>query len=124
MVDRTLTKPTWLIQGLKIHIHGILYVITFTMMKNNVLNDIYSMLLGCPWLWDAKVTHDWGNNLISIESSGTICPIMTTKHLDNNTKHLEVLFYYNFVNGVTYEEEDMLLAAELNLFIISTIILP
>ncbi len=120
MVNQTLTKPIGLIGDLKIHIHGILYVI---MMKNNVLDASYSMVLGCPWLRDAKVTHDWENNLISIEGNGTICPITKTKHLDNNTKHLEVFFCYNFVNGVTNEEEDMLLVAELNLFIISTIIL-
>jgi len=34
------------------------------------------------------------------------------------------LFYYDFVNGIIDEEEDMLLAAELDLFTIGTIILP
>jgi hypothetical protein len=27
-------------------------------MKNNILDANYSMLLGRPWLWDAKVTYD------------------------------------------------------------------
>jgi hypothetical protein len=44
--------------------------------------------------------------------------------LGNNTKRLEVLFCYNFVNGVTYEEEDMLLVVKLDLFTINTITLP
>jgi hypothetical protein len=58
MVDQNLTKPIGLIQDLKIHIHGILYIVTFTVMKDNILDVNYSMLLGRPWLQDAKVTHD------------------------------------------------------------------
>jgi len=38
MVDQTLTKQVGLIQDLKIHIHNISYVITFIVMKNNVLD--------------------------------------------------------------------------------------
>jgi len=34
------------------------------------------------------------------------------------------LLCYNFVNGVTYEKENVLLATKLDLFVISTIILP
>ncbi len=124
MVDQTLTKPIGLIRDLKIHIHGILYVVTFIMMKNNVLKASNSMLLGCPLLWDVKVTHDWGNNLINIESNGTIHTITITKHLDSNTKCLKVLLCYNFVNIVTNEEKNMSLAVELDLFANGTIILP
>jgi hypothetical protein len=98
-----------------------MYVVTFTMMKKTILDSNYSMLLGCPWLQDAKVTHDWGNNLISIEGNGIICTIAVIKHLDNNTKCLAVLLCYDFVNIVTNEEED-LLVVESNLFI--TITLP
>jgi hypothetical protein len=56
-------------------------------MKNNVLDYNYSMLLSWPWLCNARVTHDWGNNLITIEGNGTMQTIIVTKHLDNNTKH-------------------------------------
>jgi hypothetical protein len=85
MADSTLTKPIGLMWDLKIHIHGILYVNTFTMMKNNVLDVSYSMLLGCPWLQGTKVTHDWGNNFISIKGNGIVYTIEITKHLDSNT---------------------------------------
>jgi hypothetical protein len=44
--------------------------------------------------------------------------------LGSNTKCLEVLFCYDFVNEVTYEEEDVLLVVELDLFTINTITLP
>jgi hypothetical protein len=110
MADQTLTKLIRLTWNLKIHIHGIPYVVTFIVMKNNVLNASNSMLLGCPWLRDVKVTHDWGNNLISIDGNGTIRTIAITKHLDSNTKCLQVLLCYGFVNRVTNEEENVLLA--------------
>jgi hypothetical protein len=45
MADQTITKPVGFINDLKIHIHGIPYIVTFTIMKNNVLDFNYSMLL-------------------------------------------------------------------------------
>jgi hypothetical protein len=41
-----------------IHIHGIPYITTFSILQNNVVDFSYSMLLGIFWLRDAKVTHD------------------------------------------------------------------
>jgi hypothetical protein len=53
-----MTKPLKIIRNLKIHIHGIPYIATFIVLKNSVVDSNYSMLLGRPWLRDAKVTHD------------------------------------------------------------------
>jgi hypothetical protein len=72
MVDQSLMKPMGIIQDFKIHIHGIPYIATFTIMWNNVLDGSYSMLLSQPWFRNAKVIHDWGKNLITIEDNGTI----------------------------------------------------
>jgi hypothetical protein len=58
MEDQNMTRPLRIIRNLKIHVHGIPYTSTFTMLKNNVVNFNYSMLLGRPWFRDAKVTHD------------------------------------------------------------------
>jgi hypothetical protein len=68
-----------------IHIHGIPYIITFIMIKNNVLNVNYSMLLSRPLLHYAKVFHDGGTNLIIIESNGIIKYITMTKKIDATT---------------------------------------
>ncbi len=57
MVNWTMTKPLGIIQDLKIYIHGIAYVL-FIIMQNNVVDPNYSMLFGCPWLQNVKVTHD------------------------------------------------------------------
>jgi hypothetical protein len=81
------------------------------------------MLLGRSWLQDAKVTHDWGNNLINIEGNGTIYTIAIIKHLDSNTKCPKVFLYYDFVNEVKDEKKDMLLATEPDLFTINIITL-
>ncbi len=57
MADQTTTKPLGLIKDLKIYVHGIPYIITFTILQNSVVDSIYSML-GKPWLKDVKVVHD------------------------------------------------------------------
>jgi hypothetical protein len=66
MANETITKPLGVIKNLEILIHGIPYALTFTMIYNSVLDSSYFMLLGCPWLRDAKVSHNWGNNIIVI----------------------------------------------------------
>ncbi len=67
-----MTRPLGIIRNLKIHIHGIPYVGTFIVLQNNVIDSSYSMLLGKLWLRDAKVTHDWNNNVITIQGNGTL----------------------------------------------------
>jgi hypothetical protein len=37
------------------------------------------MLLGRPWRRDAKVTHDWGINVIIVQGNGTIIIISINK---------------------------------------------
>ncbi len=83
---------------------------TFKIVKNNVLDSIYSMLLNQPWLRDALVTHDWGNNLITIESTRTMQTIIMTKNFDNNSKFHEVLLCYNLMKGVINKEEEIFFA--------------
>ncbi len=48
MVDWTTTKLTGLIRDLKIYVHGIPYITTFTVPHNSVVDSSYSMLLGRP----------------------------------------------------------------------------
>jgi hypothetical protein len=107
MADQTITKPIGLIKDLKVHIQGIPYIATFTILKNNDLDSNYSMLLVQPWLHNAHVTHDWGNNLITIKGNGMVQTIVVTKHLDNNTKCLEVLLCYDLMEGVIDEKKEI-----------------
>ncbi len=86
MVDQSVTKPIGIRKSLRIHMHGIPYVPTFNVLKNNVVDSNYSMLLGRPWFKDAKVTHDWGNNVIIVQGNGTIKTISINKKLGAKTK--------------------------------------
>jgi len=42
MANQTITKPIGFIKDIKILIHGIPYIATFIVMKNNVLDSNYS----------------------------------------------------------------------------------
>jgi hypothetical protein len=53
-----MSRPLGIIINFKIHIHGILYVPTFTTLQNNVVDSNYFILLGRTWLRNVKVTHD------------------------------------------------------------------
>jgi hypothetical protein len=79
------------------------------------------MLLGRPWLKDAKVTHDWGNNVIIVQGNGIVKTILVNKKLGAETKRPQVLICYDLMEGVTYEKEDMIFETKLELFSISTI---
>ncbi len=71
MAYQNMTRPLRFIQNLKIHIH-VPYITTFIVMKNNVVDTNYFTLLRRPWLIDAKVTHDWGNNVIIVRGNGIV----------------------------------------------------
>jgi hypothetical protein len=86
VVDQTIAKPLGLIRDLKIFVHGIPYIVTFIVINSNVLDYSYSKLLGRPWLRDAKISHDWGTNIITIRRIGTIRTIPITNKLGIQTK--------------------------------------
>jgi hypothetical protein len=81
------------------------------------------MLLGRPWLRDAKVTHDWGNNVITIQHNGIVKTISDNKKLGVKTKRPQIIVCYDLLEGLTYEEEDVIFEIKPKLFSISTIII-
>jgi hypothetical protein len=95
------------------YVHGILYITTFTVFQNSVVDFSYSMLLRRPWLRDAKMAHDWGSNIVTIQGNGTIQTITIIKHLGSEVRRLEVLLCYDYHNGIIDEEEDIIFAIEL-----------
>jgi len=108
MVDQSMTKPLGIIKKLKIHIHGIPYVATFTIWQNNVVDSSYSMLLGTPWFIDAKVTHDWGNNVIIVQGNRIVKTISINKKLGAETIRPQILICYDLLEGLTNEGEDLI----------------
>jgi hypothetical protein len=116
MSNQTITKLMILICDLKIYVHYIPYVITFIVLQNSVIDTNYSMLLRRPWLRDDKVTHDWGNNTMTIQGNGMVRIIVMTKHMGIKVKQPEMLLCYNYQNGITNEEEDIIFPIKPKLF--------
>jgi hypothetical protein len=80
-------------------------------------------MLFIPWLHNIRVIHELGNNLITIEGNGIVHIIAITKYMDNNTKWQEVFLYYDFINEVTNEKEDVVLETNPHLFVTNIITL-
>ncbi len=72
-----------------------------------MVDSSYYMLLGRPWFKDAKVTHDWGNNVITIQGNGIVKTILVNRKLGIETRRPQVLVYYDLMKGLTNEKEDM-----------------
>ncbi len=106
----------------EIHINGIPYVATFTELWNSVVDFNYSMSLGRPWLRDVKVTHDRRNNVIIVQSNGTIKTILVNKKLGIETRRPQVLICYDLMESLTDEEEDLIFETKPKLFSIGIII--
>jgi len=115
MANQTTTKALGLIKDLKIYIYGIPYIIIFTILENSVIDSSYSMLSKRPWLKDVKVAHDWGSNIVTIQGNGIVKIIIITKHLGDEIRP-EMLLCYDYQNGITHEEEDIIFAIKLEWF--------
>jgi hypothetical protein len=81
------------------------------------------MLLGKPWLKDAKMAHDWGSNIVTIQENEIVRTIGITKHLGGEVRKPEKLLCYNYYKGIV-DEEDIIFATKLELFSLGTISLP
>ncbi len=123
MENQTTTKLMGSIKDLKIYVHGILYITMITIFPNNLVDFSYFMLLGRPWLRDAKVAHDWGSNIVTIQGNEfrTIQTITITKHLGSEVKKPKVLLCHIYQNGIIDEEKIIIFVTESKLFSIGTI---
>jgi hypothetical protein len=67
------------------------------------------------------VAHDWGSNIVTIQGNETVRIIIITKHLGGEIRRPEVLLCYDYQNGITNEDEDIIFVTKLELFSIGTI---
>ncbi len=105
MVNFSFSKPLGIIPNIKIKIHGMPYIITFMVMNKKSVDPTYSMLLTHPWLWDAKVIHSQGTNMVTIEGNIIVKTIFVSIYLSGNIRRPQMVVNYNFMEGVTYKEE-------------------
>ncbi len=73
---------------------------------------------------DAKVSHNWGTNIVIIQGNGIIGTIPITNKLGIQAKRPKVLICCDFHYGISNDEEDVMFAIELNMFSIGTITIP
>ena len=111
MANGTIAKPIGLLRDVKIHIHGIPYIVTLTVIDCQTIKSDYSMLLGRPWLRNAKVIHDWANDQVQIMGNGTIKIVKMNCQLGYEAVTPHALVCYNFAEGITDDEETILFAA-------------
>ena len=106
---------------MKIHIHGIPYIVTLTVIDCQTIKSDYSMLLGRPWLRNAKVIHDWANDLVQIMGNGTVKTVKINRQLGYEAVTPHALVCYNFAEGIIDDEETILFAADPSLQPLGTI---
>ena len=121
MANRTIAKPTGLLRDVKIHIHSIPYIMTLTVIDCQTIKSDYSMLLGRSWLRNAKVRHDWADDQIQIMGNGTVKTVKINRQLGYEAVTPHALVCYNFAEGITDDEETILLAADPTLQLVGTI---
>ena len=124
MVDQTVVQPVGLIKNVRIHIHGISYFITLTVIWNKEINEAYNMLLGCLWLIDAKVYHDWNKKVVTIQRNGIVKTISVNQRLGPPLQLSKVLVCYNSIKELADEEDDQLPSIKKDFLTIDTIPLP
>ncbi len=88
-----------------------------------MVDSNHFMLLGRPWLKDAKVTHNWGNNVIIVQSNRRVRTISVNRKLGVKTKRPPLLVCYDLMEGLIDEEEDLIFETKPKLFSIGTITL-
>jgi hypothetical protein len=79
------------------------------------------MLLGRLWFRNAKVTHDWGNNVIIVQGNGIVKTISVNKKLEAETIRPQVFICYDSLERLIDEEEDLIFEIEPKLFSIGII---
>jgi len=52
------------------------YLMLLHLLYCRIVDASYSMLLGRPWVKDARIGHDWGNNIMTIKGNDTIRSIV------------------------------------------------
>jgi hypothetical protein len=108
MANQSMARPLRIIMNLKIHIHGIPYITTFNVLKNSAVDFSYYMLLRRPWFRDAKVSHDWGKNVITIQGNRIIKTISFNLKLGAETRKPQIFAYYDLLERLTNEEDDLI----------------
>ena len=83
MADQRRVRPLGLLKGVVIDVAGIQFVMSFVVLCMEDSIAEYNLLLGRPWLRQAKVRHNWEHNVMSIRRGRRKVkfPLRERKHL-------------------------------------------
>ena len=118
MADNRTVVPKGLIKHAKVKVGGMDYLVNLVVITMQTLTpDSYQVLLGRPWLRDAKVKHDWNRDRISLKKGKKKVYIgfgqnKTTRIAHCTPLHAET---YNMAEGLEDDEEEYLLQQNPNL---------
>ncbi len=73
---------------------------------------------------NAKVSHDWGTDIATIQGIGIVRTIPIINKLGIETKKANILICYDFHYGISDDEEDVMFATKLDMHSIGTITIP
>ena len=118
MADNRTVVPKGLIKHAKVRVGGMDYLVNLVVITMQTPTpESYQVLLGRPWLKDAKVKHDWNRDRISLKKGKKKVYIEfgqnKTTRIDRLTPlHAET---YNMAEGLEEDEEEYLLRQNPNL---------
>jgi hypothetical protein len=116
MADQRKVTSLRIIKNLKINIGRLTFKITVTVIKMENQKNIYSMLLGRPWLKQTRAKHDWGKNQLILYQNGIDVSIGTNRRpkLPDSSRPINIE-RFDWEAGLTDEEEQVVYQAYLSL---------
>ena len=66
MADQSRVKPLGILPKVKTRIAGLIFLIDYIVFQPNTSNASYPILLGRPWLYQARAKDDWGKGVMKI----------------------------------------------------------
>ena len=118
MADNRTIVPKGLIRHAKVKKEGMDYLVNLVVITMQTpTQDSYKVLLGRPWLRDAKVKHDWNRDKISLNKGKKKVYIEFGQNKTTRIARLTPLHAktYNMAEGLEEDEEEYLLQQNPNL---------
>ena len=116
MADQRRVRPLGILRDIVLDVGGISFAMAFVVMGMEDTAEEYSMLLGRPWLRQAKVRHNWEANQLSIRRGRrkVKIPLREKKRL-NNAVWPVIAETVNMLEGLEDDEEEQFLQANADL---------
>lgn len=109
MADQRVAQPTGIVRNVPMRVGELDYRITLVILKIERSKRPYQVLLGRPWLKEAKAKHDWESNELTIQQ-GKRCVTLGLDHKlpVRATGRPLRLEGYGWAEGLTPEQEHAL----------------